>query len=67
MLIAESADVERVEPRALPMPDVDEVDDVAEPQPVDQVAQRAAEQQAQRDRQVQARARRGRGTRRSGR
>ena len=34
------------------MPDVDEVDDVAEPQPVDQVADRAAEQQAERDRHV---------------
>ena len=36
------------------MPDVDEVDDVAEAEPVDQVADRAAEQQPERDRQVQA-------------
>ena len=39
------------------MPDVDEVDDVAEAEPVDHVAERAAEQQAERDRQVAVAAR----------
>ena len=33
------------------MPEVDEVDDVAEPEPVGQVAERAAEQQPEGDRQ----------------
>ena len=47
------------------MPDVDEVDDVAEAEPVDEVAERAAEQQPERDRQVEAPARPRRGTRRS--
>ena len=49
------------------MPDVDEVDDVAEPQPVDQVAERAAEQEPERDRQVAGSGPTGRGSRRSGR
>ena len=46
---------------------IDEVDDVAEPEPVDQVAERPAEQQPERDREVRGSGRRGRGTRRSGR
>ena len=46
-------DVERVEAEAAD-PDVDEVDDVAEPEPIEHVADRAAEQQPERDRQVRA-------------
>ena len=34
------------------MPGVDEVDDVAEPEPVEQVADRAAEEQPEGDRHV---------------
>ena len=59
-------DVERV-PAQVADAGVDEVDDVAEAQPVDEVAERAAEQQPEGDRQVAASARPGRGSRRSGR
>ena len=44
-LIARVGDVERVE-AGRPDPDVDEVDDIAEAQAVEHVADRAAEQQA---------------------
>src|SRR5689334_15131800 len=46
-------DVEGV-PAEVADPDVDEVDDVTEAQPVGHVAERATEQQSERDRQVQA-------------
>ena len=43
-----------VNQRTAPEPGVDEVDDVAEPQPVGEVADRPAEEQAQRDRDEEA-------------
>ena len=52
-LTADVGDVERV-PAEPADPDVHEVDDVAEPQPVDHVAERAAEEQPEGDREVQA-------------
>ena len=52
-VIAESPTL-KVKKRRVAEPDVDEVDDVAEAQPVDQVADRAAEQETERERQVQA-------------
>ena len=52
-LTADVGDVERV-PAEPADPDVHEVDDVAEAQPVDHVAERAAQQQPEGDREVQA-------------
>ena len=60
-LIAGVRDVERVPAQAADA-GIDEVDDVAEPQPVDEVADRAAEQQPEGDRACSAAAGAGRGT-----
>ena len=58
--------VERV-PAQVADPGVHEVDDVAEPDPIGQVAERAAEEQPERDREVVVPAARARGRGRSGR